>query len=90
LQSLERSADEEFLGFFAGISASLISFCRSTELPVYVAIADALEELGDAEELLNGGDEDLTPLSILQVGEVATRSRSPPRQKSLSSSLQSS
>jgi len=39
LQSMERSTDEEFLGSFAGISASLISFCRSTGLPVYFAIA---------------------------------------------------
>ena len=39
LQYLERSADEKFLGSFAGIYASLISFCRSTGLPVYFAIA---------------------------------------------------
>ena len=76
LQSLERSADEELLGSFAGISASLISFCRSTELPVYVAIAEALEKMGDAVELLNGGDDDPTPLSIRQVEEVAARSLS--------------
>ena len=30
LQSLERSAYEELLGSFAGISASLTSFCMST------------------------------------------------------------
>ncbi len=46
-------------------------------LPVYVAIAEALEELGDAEELLNGEEEGSTPLSILQVGEVTARSLSP-------------
>ena len=45
LQSLERSADEELLGSFAGMSASLISFYRSTELPVYIAIAEALESM---------------------------------------------
>jgi len=28
-QSLERAADEELLGSFAGISASLIAFCRN-------------------------------------------------------------
>jgi hypothetical protein len=43
MQSLERSADEDLLGSFAGISASLILFCRSTELQVYIAIAEALE-----------------------------------------------
>ncbi len=52
LQSLERSADEEILGSFAGISASLISFCRSTELPVYIAITEALESMDDIEDLL--------------------------------------
>jgi hypothetical protein len=46
LQSLERSTDEELLGSFAGISASLISFCRSTELPVYIALAETLEGHG--------------------------------------------
>ena len=34
LHTLERSADVELLGSFAGISASLISFCRSIELLV--------------------------------------------------------
>ncbi len=61
LKSLEQSADEELLGSFAGIIASLISFCRSTELPVYIAIAEALEGMGDAIELLNGEEEDHTP-----------------------------
>ena len=58
LQSLERAADEELLGSFAGISASLITFCRRTELPVYIAIAEALESMGDAEDMLNGEDSD--------------------------------
>ena len=62
MQLLERSEDEELLGSFAGISASLISFCRSRELHVYVAIAEALEEMGDVEELLNNGEEEtITP-----------------------------
>jgi hypothetical protein len=39
LQSLEASADEEFLGSFAGIAAALISFCKNTELPVNIRIA---------------------------------------------------
>jgi len=58
LRSLERAADEDLMGSFAGISASLIAFCRKTELPVYIAIADALESMGDAEDMRNGEDSD--------------------------------
>jgi hypothetical protein len=43
LKSLVASADEEFMGYFAGIATALISFCRNTELPVYITIAEALE-----------------------------------------------
>ena len=39
LQSLEGSADEEFLGSFAPIASSLITFCRETEQQVYIRIA---------------------------------------------------
>ncbi len=49
LHSLEASADDEFPGSFAGIAASLISFCKKTELPVYIRIAEALETLDDPE-----------------------------------------
>ena len=49
LQSLEASTDEEFLGSFAGIIASLISLCKKTELPVYIRIAEALETLEDPD-----------------------------------------
>ena len=49
LQSLEDSADEEFLGSFAAIAAALISFCRKTEQRVYIRIAEALESLDDPE-----------------------------------------
>ena len=41
LQSLEADADEELLGSFAEIAAALISFCKNTELPVYIRIAEA-------------------------------------------------
>ena len=54
MQSLERAADEKLLGSFTGISASLIAFCRRTELPVYIAIAEALELMGDEENMVNG------------------------------------
>ncbi len=73
MQSLERSAHEELLGSFAGISASLIFFYRSTEPPIYIAIAEALEGMDDAAELLSSGKEDPTPPCILQVGEVSAR-----------------
>ena len=48
MESLERLADKELLGSFAGISASLVSFFRTTELPVYIAIGEALDGMGDA------------------------------------------
>ena len=78
MQSLECSADEELLGSFARISASLIFFCMSTELQVYIAIAEALEGMDDAAELLNSGEDELAPPSILQVREVAARTLVPP------------
>ena len=59
LNYLSRSADEKLLGSFAAIAASLISFCRKTELPVYVGIDEALEAMGDAAEIL----EEIFPLS---------------------------
>ena len=78
MHALERSADEKLLGSFVGISASLISFCMSTELPVYIAIAEALEGMDDAAELLSSGEEDPIPPSILQVREVAAKILAPP------------
>jgi hypothetical protein len=47
LHSLELSCDEELVGFFAGVTAALISFCKKTELPVYIRIAEALETVDD-------------------------------------------
>jgi hypothetical protein len=38
------------MGSFAAIAFALISFCRKTNLPVYIRIAEALEEL-DAPHL---------------------------------------
>jgi hypothetical protein len=78
LQSLECSADEELLGSFAEISASLISFCRSTELLVYIAIAEALESMDDIEDLMSSDVEVPTPLFIIQVREVAARTMGTP------------
>ena len=49
LQSLEDSADEEFLGSFAAIAASLITFCRKTEQQVCIRIVEALESMDDPE-----------------------------------------
>ncbi len=80
LQSLERAADEELLGSFASISASLIAFCRKIKLPMYVSIAKALECMGDTAKLLDVGDEaeglgPPPPLakSIGELQEVAAR-----------------
>ena len=47
LHSLEVSADEELLGSFAGIAATLIAFCRKTKLPIYIKIVEAVEMLQD-------------------------------------------
>jgi hypothetical protein len=47
LQSLELSANEEFLGSFAEIAAALITFCKNTELDVYIRIAEAIERTDD-------------------------------------------
>ena len=69
LRSIERAADEELLGSFEGISASLIAFCQNTELPVYIAIAEALESMGDADAMMNGKDSDTREGEI---GTVAT------------------
>jgi hypothetical protein len=90
LQSLERYAYEELLCSFAGIFASLIALCRSTELPVYIAIAEALEDMDDAAELLSSGEEDPTPPSILQVKKVAAKTLAPLPLMPLSLSLRSS
>jgi len=56
----------------------------SMELPVYIAIDEALEGMEDAAELLNSGEEDPTPPSILQVSEVAARTLRSPLLKLLS------
>ena len=45
LQSLESSADEDFLGSFASFSAWLIAFCRNADLQVYTRIAETSEAL---------------------------------------------
>ena len=49
MQSFESSADEEFVGSFAVISASLIPFSRNANLHVYTRIAETLEALDDME-----------------------------------------
>ena len=56
LNSLSRSVDEELFGSFADIAAYLIAFCRKTELPVYIGIAEALEAMGDAAVILEETD----------------------------------
>ena len=56
------------MGSFAVIASSLIEFCRKTDLPIYIDIAEALEAVGDAAELL---EEDLPPLEELPCVSVA-------------------
>ena len=83
LQSFEKAADEELLASFAGISASVIALCRKTELLVYIAIAEALESIGDAEAMLDGEDSDThegdegAVASIRDVCSVASRAVTP-------------
>jgi hypothetical protein len=94
LNFLSRSVDEEFLGSFAAIAASLISFCRKTELLAYVGIAEAMEGMGDNVEVL----EEAVPLSpenpcepldaIKTVSERATASISPPTEEELTMTTQ--
>ena len=70
MNSLSRSVDEEFPGSFATIVASLIAFCRKTELPIYVRIAEALENVGDEVD-----PEDVTydhPCGILEAVRAVT------------------
>ena len=50
----------------------------SIELPVYIVIAEALEGMDYAVELLSSGEEDPIPPPILQVKEVAVRTLGPP------------
>ena len=47
MNSLSRSADEEFMGSFATIDVSLIALCRKIGLPIYMSMAEALESLRD-------------------------------------------
>jgi len=68
LKSLSRSADEEFIGSFAAIASSLISFCRKTNLPIYIRIAEALEALADpcvTESDVSDGDSSSSSSSLL-------------------------
>jgi len=77
LNSLARSADEKFVGSFAGIASSLIEFCRKTELPVYIGIAEALEALCDTVDMV---EEDLPPseeLPYLSVAAIAAAAAMP-------------
>ena len=67
---MERSDDEELLGSFAGIIASLIAFYRKTDLPVYIAIAEAREAMEDASGLLDGDAKGTEPDSLALVPSI--------------------
>ncbi len=45
LHPLMNSADEKFLGSFASICSTLISFCKKTNLQVYIRMSKALGEM---------------------------------------------
>jgi hypothetical protein len=78
LHSLENDADEEFLGSYAGITSSLITFCRRTELPVYIRFVEALEDLDPLEQASWSDHPVRTPCAtISEVLEVAERSYAP-------------
>ena len=47
LQSLALSADEEFLGSWAAISAPLSEFFRATGEPIYEDLADVLDSMAE-------------------------------------------
>jgi hypothetical protein len=51
LHQLKKAADEEFLGSYAGITSSLIAFCRRTEQHAYIQIAEALEDMDPPREI---------------------------------------
>ncbi len=79
LNSLARSANEEFLGSVAGIVTSLIAFCRKTELPVYIRFAMTLEDVRNASDLLEEDNPPSMPnscASLTAVQEAATRAAS--------------
>jgi hypothetical protein len=94
LNSLTRSGDDEFLGSFAAIAASHISFCRKTELEVYIRIAEALEDLGETPEQLEdnlqspNGHQCDTLATIRTVTERASISMSPPTGEELNLATQ--
>ena len=67
--SLERSADGEFIGPFATITASLVALCRKTKLQVYLRVVDALEDMGCSEEYSRA----LVSNAVLQVIGVGAR-----------------
>jgi hypothetical protein len=75
MKSLSRSADEEFLGSFATIASSLISFCRKTDLPIFIRIGEAVEALADTvdtgEDALQPNN--LAPTMLTAIRNVAER-----------------
>jgi hypothetical protein len=68
-KSLYRSANEEFLGSFAAIAAFLIAFCRKTELPIYIDMADALESMGNEGDMSDETADN--PCEVLDVVKFA-------------------
>jgi len=61
------SANEEFMGSFAVIATALVSFCKNINLPVYIRITEALEEI---DSLQPAG---FTSATVTKVREVSNR-----------------
>ena len=73
LQSMESSADEELLGSFATIYASLIAFCKNADLLVYMRIAETLKALDD----MRGSQSYPATKGIMEVYEKSATLRVP-------------
>jgi hypothetical protein len=65
--SLVSHADEEFMGSFATIAFALVSFCMNTNLPVYIRIAEPLEEIDSSHPA------EFTSATVTKVREVSDK-----------------
>jgi len=80
LKSLSRSVNEEFIGSFAAIASSSISFCMNTILLIYIRIVEAVEALAYSgvaleDEVMSNPAPMLT--AILNTAERAEEALSP-------------
>ena len=76
LQSLVLSDDEEFLGFWAAISAPLSEFFRSTGEPIYEDLADVLDSMADNQDPSDPTAATTEIPAIVDVRSVSNRAHS--------------